>query len=97
MKTSTDPLYERYANLDFSTAKPVHEIAPLARLQAEAAGRSSITIRVKNSTLAAFKARAAQEGGAYQTMMNEALDQFAQGFSLADLVRETIRQELHSV
>jgi hypothetical protein len=33
-------------------------------------------------------------GGNYQTLMNEALSQFAQGQTLADVVRETIRQEL---
>jgi hypothetical protein len=34
-------------------------------------------------------------GGNYQTLMNEALYQYAQGTTLADVVRETIRQELH--
>jgi len=29
--------------------------------------------------------------------MNEALRQFAQGLTLADVVRETIRKELHQV
>ena len=34
-------------------------------------------------------------GGSYQTLMNDALKQFAHGLTLADMVRETIRQELH--
>ncbi len=34
--------------------------------------------------------------GNYQTLMNEALRQFAQGMTLSDVVRETICQELHS-
>lgn len=46
-------------------------------------------------TLAVFKARAEMTGGNYQTLMNEALGQFAQGLTLSDVVRETIRQELH--
>jgi hypothetical protein len=36
-------------------------------------------------------------GGNYQTLMNEALKQFAQGLTLADVIRETIKQELHRV
>jgi hypothetical protein len=45
--------------------------------------------------LAAFKERAARTGGNYQTLMNEALDEFLRGVTLADVVRETIRDELH--
>ena len=41
--------------------------------------------------------RAEMSGGNYQTLMNEALRQFAQGITLADVVRETIRKELHQV
>ena len=83
---------------DFSDAKRAYEVPHLARLQAEHAGKegkSRITIRVDNKTLDAFKARAAATGGNYQTLMNEALAQFAQGQTLADVVRETIREELH--
>ena len=36
-------------------------------------------------------------GGNYQTLMNEALRQVAQGNTLADMVRETIRAELRGV
>ncbi len=32
--------------------------------------------------------------GSYQTLMNDALRQFAHGLTLADVVRETIRKEL---
>ena len=46
--------------------------------------------------LSGFKARAETCGGSYQTMMNEALKQYALGLSLADVVRETIRKEMHS-
>lgn len=42
-----------------------------------------------------FKARAEMTGGYYQTMMNEALRQYAEGLSLAEVVRKTIREELH--
>jgi uncharacterized protein (DUF4415 family) len=97
MSNNSDPLYDRYAELDFSDAKPVSKIPALARLQAEQGGKSRITMRVDNDTLAIFKARAEISGGNYQTLMNEALRQFAQGLTLADVVRETIRKEFHRV
>ncbi|UZR29471.1 BrnA antitoxin family protein [Methylococcus mesophilus] len=95
MSNNSDPMYDRYADMDFTDAKPVREVPHLARLQAEHGGKSRITIRVDNDTLAVFKARAEMAGGNYQTLMNEALRQFAQGLTLADVVRETIREELH--
>jgi hypothetical protein len=50
---------------------------------------------VDNRTLAVFRARAAAQGGNYQTLMNEALNDYATGLTLAEVVRETIREELH--
>ncbi|MFW5440777.1 MAG: BrnA antitoxin family protein, partial [Methylophilaceae bacterium] len=61
------------------------------------AGKTRITMRVDNTVLNTFKQRAEASGGNYQTMMNEALSQYAQGLSLADVVRETIHQELRKV
>lgn len=95
MSNNFDPLFDRYADLDFGDAKPVAEVLPLAKLQAEAGGTSRITMRVDTAVLAAFKARAARSGGSYQNLMNKALRQFVDGQTLADVVRETIRQELH--
>ena len=80
---------------DFFGAKRAHEIPVLAALQAEHGGKSRITMCIDNDTLAIFKARAEMSGVNYQTLMNEALRQFAQGLTLADVVRETIQQELH--
>lgn len=97
MSNNSDPLFDQYADMDFSDAKPISEIPALAKLQAEHGGKSRITMRVDNDTLAIFKARAEISGGNYQTLMNEALRQFAQGLTLADVVRETIRKELHQV
>lgn len=96
MSNNSDPLFEQYANLDFADAKPVSAVPALAKWQALQGGKSRITIRVDNETLAIFKARAEMAGGNYQTLMNEALHQFAQGLTLVDVVRETIRQELHT-
>ena len=95
MSNNSDPMSDRYADMDFTDAKPVTQVPALAKLQAEHGGKSRITIRVDNATLAVFKARAEMTGGNYQTLMNEALSQVAQGQTLADVVRETIRQELH--
>ncbi len=95
MSNNSDPLFNRYAEMDFSNAKPVSEIPALTKLQTEHGGKSRITMRVGNDTLAIFKARAEMSGGNYQTLMNEALRQFAQGLTLADVVRENIRKELH--
>ncbi|MBL8445656.1 MAG: BrnA antitoxin family protein [Zoogloeaceae bacterium] len=94
MSNNSDPIFEQYADMDFTEAKPVAEVPALARLQAERGGKSRITIRVDNATLAVFKARAEMTGGNYQTLMNEALAQAAQGVTLADVVRETIREAL---
>ena len=81
---------------DFRRAKRAKDVPHLAKLQAEMAGKTRITMRVDNTVLAAFKARAESSGGSYQTMMNEALKQYALGLSMADVVRETIREELRS-
>jgi predicted DNA binding CopG/RHH family protein len=56
--------------------------------------RTRINIRVSNKTHAGFKARAQAAGENYQTLMNEALDEFLRGAALTDVVRETIREEL---
>ncbi len=95
MSNNSDPLFDRYADMDFSNAKPASEIPALAQLQARHGGKSRITMRVDNNTLAIFKARAEMSGGNYQTLMNEALKQFAQGLILADVARETTKQGLH--
>ena len=79
---------------DFTRAKRAKDVPHLAKLQAEMAGKTRITMRVDNAVLNAFKVRAEASGGSYQTMMNDALRQYAQGLSLADVVRDTIREEL---
>ena len=92
MKTSSDKVYDKYIDYDFTEAKPVSETPHLAKLQTEAGGKSRITMRVDNEVLATFKARAEMIGGNYQTMMNDALKQFAQGLKLSDVVREAIHE-----
>ena len=87
-------LLDPFKDDDFEDAKPVAGIPALAKLQAESGGKTRITMRVDNAVLAMFKARAAMTSGSYQNMMNEALKQFIQGQTLADVVRNTIQQEL---
>ena len=94
MNNNSDPVFNQYADMDFADAKPVSEVPALARLQAAQGGKSRITMRVDNATLAVFKARAEMTGGNYQTLLNEALRQVALGQTLAEVVRTTIRQEL---
>lgn len=95
MNNNSDPVFNQYADMDFADAKPVSTVPALAALQAAQGGKSRITMRVDNTTLAVFKARAEMTGSNYQTLMNEALQQFVQGKTLVDVIRETIRQELH--
>jgi uncharacterized protein (DUF4415 family) len=92
MKANSDNMYENYKEYDFIDAKPVCETPHLAKLQAETGGKSRITMRVDNDVLATFKARAEMIGGNYQTLMNDALKQFAQGMRLSDVVREAIHE-----
>ncbi|MBL0224197.1 MAG: BrnA antitoxin family protein [Geobacteraceae bacterium] len=94
MKASSDTMHDRYKDYDFADARTVAETPHLAKLQAEAGGKSRITMRVDNDVLAAFKARAELVGGNYQTLMNEALKQFSQGLKLSDVVREAIHESL---
>ena len=81
---------------DFTNAKRAKDVPVLAKLQAEMTGKTRITMRVDNVVLNTFKQRAKARCGSYQTMMNEALSRYVQGLSLADVVRETIRKELHT-
>lgn len=96
MKNSSDKMYEKFKDYDFADSKPVAHITHLAKLQAQVGGKSRITMRVDSDILAIFKARAEIVGGNYQTMMNDALKQFAQGLILSEIVREAIHETLDS-
>jgi uncharacterized protein (DUF4415 family) len=94
MKSSSDKMFEKFKDLDFTDAKPVAETPHLAKLQAQAGNKTRITMRIDNEVLAVFKARAEMVGGNYQSMMNDALRQYAQGLTLSDVVREAVREGL---
>jgi predicted DNA binding CopG/RHH family protein len=80
---------------DFSKAKRAKSVPHLARLQAEAKGKTRITIMLDNDLLMAFKAKADAEGTGYQTLINQTLRR-ASGASSIDeaTLRRVIREEL---
>ncbi len=80
---------------DFSKARRAKDVPHLARLQAEATGKSRIPIMLDNDRLLAFRARAEAEGTAYQTLINQTL-RAATGSRPVDeeTLRKVIREEL---
>jgi uncharacterized protein (DUF4415 family) len=80
---------------DFSKAKRAKSIPHLARLQAEAKGKTRITIMLDNDLLMTFKAKAESEGTGYQTLINQTLRR-ASGAATVDeaTLRRVIREEL---
>ena len=86
---------------DFSNAKRASEVPHLAKLQSEMKGKTRVTMWVDNDVLAAFRARAAQQGKGYQTLMNDALRTHSHDEAvpvtveaLRRMLRETIHEEL---
>ena len=51
MKTSTDPEFARFKNAGFAKAKPVAKTPHLRKLQAQAGGKSRVTVRVDSDAL----------------------------------------------
>jgi len=95
MSSNSDPLYEQYADMDFTDAMPVAEVPALAKLQAERGGTSTVTLRVDSAILATIKARAEISGTDYRVLINAALRRFVEGQTSMQVVRETIRDKLH--
>ncbi|MBK1736100.1 hypothetical protein CKO15_12635 [Halorhodospira abdelmalekii] len=82
---------------DFSKAKRAKNVPHLARLQAEAKGKSRITIMLDNDVLMAFRAKADAEGIGYQTLINRVLRE-ALGTRPVDeaTLRKILREELEA-
>jgi len=80
---------------DFSKAKRVKDVPHLAKLQAEAKGKTRITIMLDNDLLLTFRAKAEAEGIGYQTLINQTL-RGATGSAPVDeaTLRKVLRQEL---
>ncbi|MDR1848589.1 MAG: BrnA antitoxin family protein [Zoogloeaceae bacterium] len=90
---------------DFSNAKRAHEVPHLARLQEELKkGKTRITIWLDDDVLESFRARAAEEGRGYQTIINETLKSAALSVSKADdaapvtlkAIRRVLREKLRA-
>lgn len=80
---------------DFSKARRAGSVPHLARLQAEAKGKTRITIMLDNDLLMAFKAKAESEGMGYQTLINQALRQAAGSLPVDEAtLRRVLREEL---
>jgi len=94
MSNNPDPIYQLYADLDFSDAKPVAEVPALARRQAQRATTSTLTIEVDTALLSTIKARADDSGQHCRLLINEALRRLVAGETLAQVVRSTIREGL---
>lgn len=80
---------------DFSKAKRGKDVPHLVKLQAEAKGKSRITIMLDNDVLMAFRAKADAEGIGYQTLINRVLRE-ALGTRPIDeaTLRKILREEL---
>lgn len=80
---------------DFSKAKRAKDVPHLAKLQAEAKGKTRITIMLDNDLLATFRAKAEAEGIGYQTLINRALrDAVISGPVDEATLRRVLREEL---
>jgi uncharacterized protein (DUF4415 family) len=80
---------------DFSKAKRAKDVPHLARLQAEAKGKTRITIMLDNDLLMAFRARAEAEGTGYQTLINQVLRRATSAPPIDEAtLRRVIREEL---
>ena len=80
---------------DFSEAKRAKSVPHLARLQAEAKGKTRITIMLDNYLLMTFKAKAESEGAGYQTHINQALRRAAGSTPVDEAtLRRVIREEM---
>ena len=80
---------------DFSKAKRAKDVPHLARFQAQAKGKTRITIMLDNDLLMTFRAKAESEGTGYQTLINQALRRAAGPATVDEAtLRRILREEL---
>ena len=80
---------------DFSRAKRAKDVPHLARLQAEAKGKTRITIMLDNFVIEAFREMAEAEGIGYQTLINRTLRQALTDKHITEeSLRRVIREEM---
>ena len=74
---------------DFSKARRAKDVPHLAKLQAEAKGKTRITIMLDNFVIEAFRQLAEQEDIGYQTLINRRL---RESLETSPLDEETLRR-----
>ena len=80
---------------DFSKARRARDVPHLAKLQAEAKGKTRITIMLDSIVIEAFRTLAEREGIGYQTLINRTLREQLTNQALSeDDLRRVIREEL---
>jgi len=80
---------------DFSKAKRAKDVPHLKKLQAEAGGKTRITIMLDNDLLMAFRAKADAEGIGYQTLINQSLRESVGSRPVDEAtLRKVLREEL---
>ena len=80
---------------DFSKARRAKDVQHLARLQAEAKGKTRITIMLDNFVIETFRELAESEGIGYQTLINRTLRESLQHEPInEDMLRRVVREEL---
>ena len=80
---------------EFSKAKRAKDVPHLAKLQAEARGKTRITIMLDNFVIEAFRHLAEQEGIGYQTLINRKLRESLESKPLdEETLRRVVRDEL---
>lgn len=81
---------------DFSNAKRAKDVPHLARLQAEGAGKTRITIMLDNDIIEDFRQKAKDAGMGYQTLINQVLKSYiAEPLLTEETLRRVIRDELN--
>jgi uncharacterized protein (DUF4415 family) len=84
-----------HKDYDFSKAKKAKDVPHLARLQAEAKGKTRITIMLDNFVIEAFRKLAESEGIGYQTLINRTLRERLVDSPLSEqTLRRVIREEM---
>lgn len=79
---------------DFSRAKRAKDVPHLAKLQAEAKGKTRVTIMLDNFVIEAFRELAKAEGIGYQTLINRSLRECLVGGPVnEETLRRVMREE----
>jgi uncharacterized protein (DUF4415 family) len=80
---------------DFSNAKRARDLPHLAKLQAEAKGKTRITIMLDNQVIASFRLLAEEQGIGYQTLINQILRESLGRRPIdEETLRRVIREEI---